>query len=100
MLNISFTLSIAIIDRSTFCVHSYILIPNHGNTESKTERTLSILWSDVQHTNADKVSLPCNQAVVWNDEPKKPKEKLQLGGIPGDVKILSAGISEKICEPL
>ena len=73
---------------------------NHGNTESKTERTLSILWSDVQHTNADKVSLPCNQAVVWNDVPKKPKEKLQLGGIPGDVKILSAGISEKICEPL
>ena len=28
MLNISFTLSIAIIDRSTFCVHSYILTPS------------------------------------------------------------------------
>lgn len=73
---------------------------NHGNAESETDRSLSILWSDVQHTNADKVSLLCNKTVVSNDEPKKPKEKLQLGGIPGDARILPISISEKICESL
>lgn len=49
---------------------------NHGNAESETDRTLPILRSDIQHTNADKVSLRCNKPVVSNDEPKKPKEKL------------------------
>ena len=37
-MNISFTLSIAIIDRSTFCVHSYILIPLLAENEKLEAR--------------------------------------------------------------
>ena len=42
MLNISFTLSIAIIDRSTFCVHSYILIPLNGSTIGGNKSVLEL----------------------------------------------------------
>ena len=49
--------------------------------ESKIDRTLPLLWSNVQHPSTGKVSLLHNENAIPVDEPKKPEEKLQLGEI-------------------